>query len=249
MRGRPLRAVVVVLLLAGLRSAAAGEAAGPRAYFPLGVGNWWAYEELDVDGKPLSRETWTILGAPAAGAAEFHLHSLTKRLDELGHTGNHFEGDEYLRITTDGVSKRYPAGRGDAELEVTLLKEPIGPGTSWHDAQGDCDARAERTCGGPSGDLADCAVVVCRLGRPTSTVVTSTYARGIGMVRQELDVMQLLPTLHGSGAPLITSDGVQGGHSLLRLTGFHVAGDVSGDRSGSRRGRAAPRRDAAARPD
>jgi len=49
-----MRALLVLLLVPAL-----AEADG--AYFPLEVGNWWAYEELDEDGTTLSRETWTIV--------------------------------------------------------------------------------------------------------------------------------------------------------------------------------------------
>jgi hypothetical protein len=52
-------------------------------------------------------------------------------------------------------------------------------------------------------------------------MVTSTYARGVGMVRQEIDVVQFFPALHGSGV-LLPCDSAKGGHSVLRLTAFHV---------------------------
>jgi hypothetical protein len=219
-----VRALVLVLLLAASGRALGGEEPGARAYFPLGVGNWWAYEELDGDGNALSRETWTVVTNTSADrAGEFHVRSSTKRLDVLGHSGGHrWEGHEYLRNTGAGIHKRYPAGR-DAEVEVTLLKEPLSSGTRWHDAQGDCEVASRGPCAGPGGELPDCAVVVCRLGKPTATVVTSTYGRGVGMVRQEIDVIQFLPALHGSGAVLLPCDSAKGGHSVLRLTSFHLA--------------------------
>jgi hypothetical protein len=187
------------------------------------VGNWWAYEELAADGAALSRETWTVLApAPTDRAGEFHVRAMTKRLDLVGRaTGHRSEGHEYLRDSADGVLKRYPAGR-DRELEVTVLKDPRAAGTRWRDAQGECVATSRRSCAGPRGELSDCAVVSCRLGNPTVTVVTSTYARGVGMVRQEIDVVQFLPAVHGSGAVLLPCDSAQGGHSVLRLTAFHV---------------------------
>jgi len=218
-----VRGFLVVLLLVGATAARAGEAES-RAYFPLGVGNWWQYEELDDAGSTLSRETWTMVRrTPDDRAGEFHLRSSTKRFDVLGQTGGHrWTGDEYLRGTEAGLRKRYPAGR-DAETEVLLLKEPLAAGTRWHDAQGDCEVASRGTCAGPRGALPDCAVVVCRLGSPTATVVTSTYARGVGMVRQEIDVVQFLPAMHGAGAVLLPCDSAKGGHSMLRLTDFHVA--------------------------
>ena len=60
----------------------------------------------------------------------------------LGHDGRRWEGHEFLRATAVGLSKRYPARGGDAELEVTLLREPLASGTQWHDAQGDCEVLA-----------------------------------------------------------------------------------------------------------
>ena len=221
------RSAIALLILAPLlgrgEAVSAGEGEAP-SYFPLQVGNWWAYEERDADGHALSRETWTVLaGAAEDRTGEFHLRSSTKRLDALGRTGGHrWEGDEYLRGTDAGVRKRYPAGRR-AELEVLLLKEPLTSGTRWHDAQGDCEVTSRDSCAGPQGQLPECAIVVCRLGTPTTTVVSSTYARGIGMVRQEIDVVQFLPSLHGSGSVLLPCDSAQSGHSILELTTFHVA--------------------------
>jgi len=212
-------AASIVLLVASVSAAAAG-----GTYFPLSAGNWWSYEELDGDGRALSRETWTVLdAAPADRAGEFHLRSFTKRLDMLGHTGHRWEGHEFLRTTAVGLYKRYPARGRDGEIEVTLLKEPVAAGTRWHDAQGDCEVISHGACAGPRGELPDCAVIACRLGQPTATMVTSTYARGVGMVRQELDVVQFIPGFHGAGPVPLPCDSAKGGHSTLRLTAFHVA--------------------------
>jgi hypothetical protein len=215
-----MRFLFLVLLAA--RPALAGSDGAP-AYFPLDVGNWWAYEELDPDGGALSRETWRLVDEASAQSGEVVLRAATKRFDVLGRVGGHrFEGREYLRVSAAGVHKRYPAGQ-DAESEVLLVKYPVTSGTRWHDAQGDCEVRSRGPCASPRGEVPDCAIVVCRLGNPTATVVTSTYARGIGMVRQEVDILQFLPNLHGSGAIVVPCDSTQGGHSVLRLTAFHVA--------------------------
>jgi hypothetical protein len=210
----------LVLLFAILASSSPGAVADDGRspeYFPLHVGNWWAYEEVGDDGTALSRETWTVV---AAADGEFHLRSSTKRLDVLGRSGGHrWEGHEFLRATSAGVHKRYPAGGSDAGVEVTVLKEPVESGTRWHDAQGECEASARSRCDGPRGELADCAVTVCRLGNPTATIVTSTYARGVGMVRQEVEVVQFLPALEGVS---LSCDTAKGSRSALRLTAFHV---------------------------
>ena len=213
-----MRALAVALVLAAAARVSADDAS---AYFPLRVGNWWAYEELDDDGGRLSRETWTVVGGTPAD--EFHVRSATKRFDVLGQTGGRrWDGDEYLRATPGGVRKRYPAGH-DAALDVLLLAEPLASGTHWRDAQGECEITVRETCTGPAGDVPECAEVSCRLGHPTATIVTSTYARGVGMVQQEIAVVQFLPALHGAGGPvLLPSDSAQGGHSVLRLTAFHV---------------------------
>ena len=213
-----MRLFVLVLLAA--QPAFAGSDGAP-AYFPLAVGNWWAYEELDPDGgRALSRETWRLVDE---AAGEVVLHTATKRFDVLGRRGGHrFEGREYLRTSAAGVHKPYPAGR-DAASEVLLVKDPVTAGTRWHDAQGDCEVRSRGPCATPRGERPDCATVVCRLGEPTATVVTSTYARGIGMVRQEVDILQFLPNMQGSGAIIVPCDSTKGGHSVLRLTAFHVA--------------------------
>jgi len=208
---------VLAVLLRFVGPAYAGGAVAP-SYFPLGVGNWWSYEEQDDDGKALSRETWTLVPGEAH-AGEFHLRALAKRLDALGRGSRRWEGNEYLRRAADGLHKRYPAGH-EAELDVQLLKEPASTGTRWQDAQGECVVTALGVgCVGPRGELPDCLVVVCRQGRPTSTTVTSTYARDVGMVRQEVEVLQLLP--QGSG-PMVVRDDATKGHSLLRLIGYHV---------------------------
>jgi hypothetical protein len=220
MLGRAAAAASILLLVASASPIAAADG----SYFPLRAGNWWSYEELDDDGRPLSRETWTVLDAtPADRTGEFHLRSFTKRLDMLGHMGRRWEGHEFLRTTDLGLHKRYPASGRDKEFEVTLLREPVAAGTRWHDAQGDCEVISLGGCTGPRGELPDCAIIACRLGRPTATVVTSTYARGIGMVRQELDVVQFVAGFHAAGPVPLPCDGAKGGHSTLRLTAFHVA--------------------------
>jgi hypothetical protein len=215
-----VRALAVALVLVAAARASGGN---PPSYFPLRVGNWWAYEELDDDGGALSRETWTVVArTPSDRADEFHVRSTTKRFDVLGRSGGRrWDGDEYLRATPAGVRKRYPAGR-DAELDVLLLAEPLAAGTHWRDAQGECELAVRETCTGPAGDVPDCAVVECRLGHPAATIVTSTYARGVGMVRQDIAVVQFLPALHGAAPVLLPCDSAQGGHSVLRLTAFHV---------------------------
>jgi hypothetical protein len=219
-----LRTLLLVGLLTPDARAGAGDAPVTAGYFPLHVGNWWAYEELDEDGNPLARETWTLVErTDPTRAAEFHLRSSAKRLDALGDVRRRWEAHEYLRATGDGVHKRYPAGH-DAELDVMLLHEPASPGTQWRDAQGRCEvAAAGDPCPGPRGDLPQCVVVVCRLGDPPATIVTSTYARGVGMVRQDVEVVQLLPALGGATPGMLPSDVSKGGHSVLRLTGYHVS--------------------------
>ena len=224
MRWTPHGCLPVVLALVATATAARGDDARPSGYFPLRAGNWWSYEELDDQGRTLSRETWTVIAAtPSDRAGEFHLRSFTKRLDMLGHDGRRWEGHEFLRTTAGALNKRYPARGRDTELEVTLLKEPVASGTQWHDAQGDCAVLSRGACAGPRGELPDCAVIACRLGQPTATVVTSTYARGVGMVRQEVDVLQFVPGFHGGGPMPFACDSAKGGHSTLRLTAFHVA--------------------------
>jgi hypothetical protein len=175
--------------------------------------------DRDAQGTRVSRETWTLVPSGAADRVdEFHLRSYAKRLDPLHGRGNRFEGHEYLRASSAGLHKRYPQSR-DAALEVTLLKEPLEAGVRWHDAQGDCELVSHGgPRQGPRGGLPDCAVVVCSLGSPPTTVVTSTYGRGVGMVRQDLDVVQLIP----AGAAGVACDNTRNGHSVLRLTTYHI---------------------------
>jgi hypothetical protein len=213
---RALRTSILLLLAT---FGAPARASDPD-YFPLRIGNWWAYEEVDPQGVRVSRETWAILPSDAGGQpGEFHLRSHSKRLDPLRGRGNRFEAHEYLRTSAGGLHKRYPRGR-DVAHEVMLLKQPFAPGSRWHDAQGDCELVSHgRPCAGPKGELPDCAVVVCTLGSPAATVVTSIYAEGVGMVRQDLDVVQLIP----GGALGLSCDDARSGHSVLRLTSYHVA--------------------------
>jgi len=216
------RSAIACAALAVSTCVYADQSAAAR-YFPLRVGNWWAYEEEGEEGRPLSRETWSVVDADAhSRPGEFHVRSRTKRLDGLGRSGNRFERHEYLRESADGLVKRYPAAR-DAGIEVLLVKEPTTDGARWRDAQGSCEVTARGGCSGPRGRLHDCVevVVVCTLGEPAATIVTSTYARGIGMVRQEVDVLHLLPALEGP-ATIAPSDGRRDGHTVLRLTGYHV---------------------------
>lgn len=206
---------LITLLVLTIPSVAAAD------YFPLHVGNWWTYAELDEKGEPLARETWTVLEAAQQG--EFHLRSRAKRFDGLRRTGRRWEGHEFLRHAPDGLHKRYPAGR-EGELDVVLLKAPARSGTRWRDAQGACEVTRHGVgCTGPRGALADCVTVVCRLGDPTATIVTSTYARDIGMVEQELRVLQVTPGFGGAELTL-PNDPTCGGRSLLRLMSYRVGG-------------------------
>ena len=218
-----MRGLLLVVIVAAASSARGADRSSSAGYFPLRVGNWWSYEEQDEDGKALSRETWLLVEEGDAHAGEFHLRSSAKRLDALGGVQKHWVVNEYLRATGDGVHKRYPAGR-EAEVDVMLFHEPATAGTQWRDAQGRCEVVSEGTpCAGPRGELPRCLVIVCRLGDPAATIVTSTYASGIGMVRQDVEVVQLVPGLGGgSPAGLLPADVSKGGRSTLRLTGYHV---------------------------
>jgi hypothetical protein len=83
--------------------------------------------------------------------------------------------------------------------------------------QGACEV-VTRPVRRPARRAPDCAVVSCRL-EPDGDGGHSTYARGVGMVRQEIDVVQFFPALHGSGVLLPAT---ARGASVLRLTAFHV---------------------------
>jgi hypothetical protein len=215
-------ALVGVVLLAASGASRAEDASAP-AYFPLRSGSWWAYEEQDEEGRRLARETWTLgPSGPDGHAGELRLRSLTKRVDALHHMQRRWEGHEYLRVAPDGVRKRYP-GAGAAEVDILLVKEPPHDGARWSDSQGDCEvARARTPCAGPDGELPECVVVVCRLGHPVATIVTSTYARGVGMVRQELELIQLMPSFEGGPGLPIPGEGTKAGRSVLRLVDYHL---------------------------
>src|SRR5262245_44413290 len=155
---------------------------------------------------------WTVVAAePGDRAGEFHLRSLSKRLDALGEQRRRWEGHEYLRAAPDGVRKRYPGG---GDMDILLFADPGGTGARWRATQGECEVAARGApCPGPRGNVSDCLVVVCRLGRPATTVVTSTYARGVGMVRQEIDLVPIVPAIDAAGGLMPTEAG-PAGHSL-----------------------------------
>lgn len=214
-----LRRAAACLTLA-LATAVHASPLASAPYFPLRVGNWWAYQEEGEEGRALSRETWSIVDADGdSRSGEFHVRSCTKRLDDLGHN-RRFERHEYLRESEEGLRKRYPAEQDDGQ-EVLLVKEPPDDGARWRDAQGSCEVTARGPCTGPHGRLEDCVVVVCTLGEPAGTIVTSTYARDVGMVRQEVDVLEILQVMDGA-PPIVPSGGRRDGHSVLRLTDYHV---------------------------
>src|SRR5262249_6813086 len=125
---------------------------------------------------------------------------------------------------TDGVRKRF-RGRSLA-YDVLLLKQPARFGTRWHDAQGSCQVTAEEEhCDGPTGNVDDCLEVVCRLGRGQTLVITSTYARGVGMVRQRLDLVRFLPVTSAGRYPTLP-DEVVDVHSVLRLAAYRVVESI-----------------------
>ena len=104
-----------------------------------------------------------------------------------------------------------------------LFTEPARFGAHWRDAQGECEVAIEgQPCRGPGGELPQCLTTVCRLGTPAATVVTSTYARGVGMVRQEVELLNLLPGFEGAAGVPVPSQPTKGGRSVLRLTEYFV---------------------------
>src|SRR5439155_11950428 len=73
MRSTPHWWLGLLLALFASPGPARGDDARTPTYFPLQAGNWWSYQELDDEGRPLSRETWTVLDTtPGDGAGEFH---------------------------------------------------------------------------------------------------------------------------------------------------------------------------------
>jgi hypothetical protein len=205
-----------ILVVLGQPLALAGDA---PTYFPLRLGNWWAYEEQGQDGATLSRETWTVVEV-ANERGEFHLRSVAKRLDGLGRR-QRWESHEYLRDAADGLHKRYPSSR-DADVEMVLLKATDASGARWRDAQGECEVKSRAVaCVGPRGELPDCMIVVCRQGSPIATIVTSVYGRDVGMVRQEVELVQFMPNFE-SGAAMLPEEGGKSARSVLRLTSYSV---------------------------
>src|SRR5439155_1518040 len=68
MLGWAAAAASILLLVASSSPIAAADG----SYFPLRAGNWWSYEELDDDGRPLSRETCAVLDATPAARLRHH---------------------------------------------------------------------------------------------------------------------------------------------------------------------------------
>lgn len=214
---RALGLVAILTIATGARPGHADDL-DAGSYFPLRVGNWWVYEELDDDGSVLSRETWNLVDRGGARPREFHLRLTEKRLDALRGIREPLVSHEYLRVTDTGLRKRYPAGRED-ELDVLLLKSSPDYGTRWFDEQGRCEVvSAGRPCRGPRDTHPDCIVVTCQKGDPVTTLVTSIYARGVGMVAQELEMFRLI----SPAGPFEVGPTLLQGKSKLRLTNFHV---------------------------
>jgi hypothetical protein len=198
-----MRGAVLGAALAGACWPAGADDSTAADYFPLRPGSWWAYEERDDRGRRLARETWTLDQRASIGG-ELRLRTASKRLDVRESVRRRLEAHEYLRLAADGVRKRFPAVAGSV-VDVLLVKHPTLAATTWRDAQGICEVAARgAACEGPRGPLGDCL--------------------GVGMVRQEIELLPLFPGIGGVDEGGVVAQGVVGGgRSRLELVGYHVA--------------------------
>lgn len=153
-------------------------------YFPLAPGNTWLFEQRALlNGTVEATEEWAVTEQNDEG---FILTATYRPSEVSGTVGEAKEvvTREQLSFQKDGLWKVFQ-GSVASEGAVFVLKLPLQVGTSWQEKRGTYTITATgRQAELSSGTFTDCVEVTFRDHDGVFTV-TSLYAPGVGMVRQE----------------------------------------------------------------
>ncbi len=184
---------------------------GTEAYLPLAVGNVWRYRYTDYTQEAgqrlqnlLRRSLWSRPRGlqPAAISAEDTVR-ITRTVSIGGSQWfeviSQYEGGEpsppiYVRHNAQGLLRRDSL----TDPGYYILKNPVAVGTMWTDPFDPQHSfrivATGQTISVPAGVFTNCAVVediIVRSGAPND-VVTSWYARGAGLVKEERHIGETL---------------------------------------------------------
>lgn len=154
------------------------------AYFPLAPGNTWLFEQRALlNGTVEATEEWTVAEQDEEG---FILTATYRPTEVSGTVGEAKEvvTREHLSFKKEGIWKAFRAP-STSEGAVFVLKLPLQVGTSWQEKRGTYTITATGRQVELSGKtFKDCVEVTFRDHDGVFTI-TSLYAPGVGMVRQE----------------------------------------------------------------
>jgi len=194
---------VGMLVLGGCGGSSEGEL-GTEAYLPLTVGNVWRYRFTDYTqeaARKLSllspRGLWQRPRGLATAAVSAEDTVRVTRIVSIGGSQwfeviSQYEGGEpsppiYVRHNAQGLLRRDSL----TDPGYYILKNPVAVGTMWTDPFDPQHSfrivATGQTISVPAGVFSNCAVVediIVRSGAPND-VVTSWYAQGAGLVKEE----------------------------------------------------------------
>lgn len=195
-----------------------------RALLPLATGKWWVYEERVASGEVAATERWKVRARRGNG---YVLTTRQRRTDNMHASWDVTRDDptfaeERLEIRPDGVVRTFP---GAATSPMYLLHTPIEIDRSWSDAGGHCGITAVDASVRAAGRaFTPCVQVTCEQGQTVRIV--SSYAPGVGLVRQDLWYGGLGPVDSGGDFVDLTRAEHAGSASstlVLKAWGVHAA--------------------------
>ncbi len=202
----------------------APSATGRGGLLPLTVGRWWAYEERTAGGAVSAVERWQVRSE--------HAGRVVLRTRQARHDGR-FDDDgvpereliareEHFEVRADGLVR---SREGPSSAEIYVLPTPIESGSVWEDAGGSCRITAlDASVRADGRFFAPCTQVACVQGDTLS--VLSSYAPGVGLVRQDL-------WFGGLGPFEMTGEGVGGAQRAERTAAATLVLTAWGTRRGA----------------
>lgn len=176
--------VAALLMTAGAVGAYAGEIAKDNPYYPLQLGNTWHYAASN--GREL---TLRVGGYEKVGQV------LCARLDTIDETGKVVATEDIA--ATQSCIMRYAYGPTAAQPPVCFFHLPPRPGESWpvDSSVGTTRMHGTITAGSekvtvPAGafDTITTTAVFYQGDNPEPITTTLYFAKGVGYVRQTLDI-------------------------------------------------------------
>jgi hypothetical protein len=215
-------AVLLPALLVGHGSAVYAGKKTAADFFPMSASAGWVYQEVCA-GQVVATETWRVR---SGNNGIYRIEVQTLRRDSLAKRDAKGQrvaaiSEEYVIVDAAGVARTQ--GLGAPEQSDYVIRNPIAVGTAWGDERNRCRITSIDMTDDLSGSTyRGCVEVTCETGRPAQVQVVSHFARGIGLVSQQVKAtMDML----GEGAVGTHVDGLEEGsgkvESLLVLQAAH----------------------------